>query len=379
MPVKALLIASLVVAAFFCGPLTLATNAKSKTFHNGCNRGAGALTNPKKCASSLDEDQYPDQRNPMKWTGATKRPSLSTNFETNSSGRNTVCGRVVVMKKKSNIFSCIEIVGKKNKKIHNPRRLSETNKLSKKKAIPAAVEGHGSCKTTNSLFKMTHEVGALTMENKIDTCLGTDRPAKNAPTLSLPNLMVELNPLEPMQWTGATKPQSFDANFKTNSSGRNTVCGRVVVMKAKNNVFTSIGAKKIKKLGNIANPCAATKKALNEMTTTAVQAQNGITPINLLVKSINEVSTVTGTIETVALAVKSTPRPDDYYDLKKKKEAAGRTKKKGGGMEVKISSANRKSCVLTSIFRSWVESFENLQRFSRASPSKYQYFSCFQL
>ena len=243
MPVKALLIASLVVAAFFCGSFTLATNAKSKTFHNGCNRGAGALANPKKCASSLDEDQYPDQRNPMKWAGATKPPSLSTNyFETNSSGHNTVCVRVAMVKEKNNV--------------------------------------------------------------------------------------------------------------------------------KKNNVFTCIGAKKIKKLGNIANPCAATKKALNEMTTTAVQAQNGIKSINLPVTLIHAVSTVTGTIKTSALAVKITPHPDNYYDLKKKKEAAGPTKKEKGAMEVKQSSGKRKSCVLTSVFQSWVGRFENLKHSPRTSPGK---------
>ena len=212
------------------------------------------------------------------------------------------------------------------------------------------------------------------MENKIDTCLATDRPAKNAPTLSLPNLM-ELDPIEPMQWTGETEPQSFDAIFETNSSGRNTVCGRVVVMKKKNNVkknnvFTCIGAKKIKKLGNIANPCAATKKALNEMTTTAVQAQNGIKSINLPATLIHAVSTVTGTIKTSALAVKITPHPDNYYDLKKKKEAAGTTKKEKGAMEVKQSSGKRKSCVLTSVFQSWVGRFENLKHSPRTSPGK---------
>jgi hypothetical protein len=238
MPVKALLIASLVVVVFFCGSLTLATNVKSTPFHNGCNRGAGALANPTKCASSLDQDEDPDQRNPMKWTGATKSPSLCTNFETNANVRNTVCGRVVMMEGKNNVFKCI-------------------------------------------------------------------------------------------------------------------------------------GTKKINNMGNsnANNPRAATNKASNEVTPTALQQQNGVKSINLPVKLFNKVSTLTGTIETSALAVKSNPRPRDYYDLDlKMKKEAGRTKKTRGAMEVRQSSDKRKACVLQSIFRLWGECFKNLKRSSRTPP-----------
>ena len=110
-----------------------------------------------------------------------------------------------------------------------------------------------------------------------------------------------------MKWTEATKRPSLSTNFETNSSGCNTVCGRVVMMEAKNNVLTWIGTKKINKMGNNANLRAATNKALNEVTPTALQQRTGVASINLPVKLINKASTLTGTIETSALVVKSTP------------------------------------------------------------------------
>jgi len=216
--------------------LTLAAENNNHAFTGDtASCGHGGRLGPRKNASP-ERLNEPDLRDPMKYTAVAVRSSaMNCNAELNSSDHNTVCVRVAMPPKKNNAFASVD----------------------------------------------------------------TGRPTKNAPTLSLPSLMVELDPLEPMKWTDATKPPSLSTNFETNSSGRNTVCDRVVMMKKKNNVCpcTCIGTTKTKTMGEIANPRAATNKTSNEMIKTALQPRSGGKSINVSVKLTNEVSTMTGTIE----------------------------------------------------------------------------------
>jgi len=120
-------------------------------------------------------------------------------------------------------------IGGKIKQTNNP-----VPEKSSKKAIPAALERDGECKTTNSLFQMTYNaVGAFKVEDKVEdnikTFTAAENPMKNAPTLSLPSLLLVSR--EPMKWTAAaTHPTFTDHQFELGSSGHNAaVWSRVVV------------------------------------------------------------------------------------------------------------------------------------------------------
>jgi hypothetical protein len=119
-------------------------------------------------------------------------------------------------------------IGKKIKQVTNPA--PETNEPSKN-AIPAALERNGECKMTNSLFKMTHAVGAFKVGDNIKTFTAAENPMKNAPIFSLPSLLIV--PREPVvKWmAAATHPTFTDHPFELGSSGHNAAvyCARVVV------------------------------------------------------------------------------------------------------------------------------------------------------